>query len=252
MLSPNKITVTDICQIFTVTSQEGKTDYIESRKSYGFSFCCKGKITYNLRGKETISAPDYVVFLPAGQSYHLYRNESGEFPLINFLSPDFDCNDIVAFPIRDSFFYLREFEKMKALSLFEYNRAEIMSIFYNMLHQLSRENISKSIITPALRYLADNFSDSTLTNKDLADICNISEVYFRKLFIKFYGTTPKQYLIDIRLNRAQQLLAEGFLPVCDIAEACGFTNQYHFCRLFKDKLGLTPTDYRKRYLSSLF
>lgn len=82
---------------------------------------------------------------------------------------------------------------------------------------------------------------------ELALKCNISEVYFRRIFTKHYNMTLKQFLIDIRINKSKQLLSEGALKINAIAVKCGFSNQYHFCRVFKEKTGLTPTEYMRQY-----
>ena len=99
---------------------------------------------------------------------------------------------------------------------------------------------------PAIRYIESNYQSPGLSNAELAKECNISEVYFRKIFTETYKTTPKQFIVDIRINKAKQLLSDGFLKVGTVAELCGFSNQYHFCRLFKEKTGVTPTEYMKR------
>ena len=80
----------------------------------------------------------------------------------------------------------------------------------------------------------------------MAEKCNISEVYFRKIFTETYKITLKQFIVDIRINKAKQLLSEGFLKIGAIADLCDFSNQYNFCRLFKEKTGFTPTEYMKR------
>ena len=67
----------------------------------------------------------------------------------------------------------------------------------------------------------------------------------RKLFLSRYSTTPKQYILKQRLNMAQQLLLDTALSVTQIAERCGFTSVYHFCRAFKDKTGISPSQYGK-------
>ena len=135
---------------------------------------------------------------------------------------------------------------MKALSLFEENRAKMMSVFYNILHRLSTESSVHNAILPGLRYIESSYQNPKLSNAELAEKCNISEVYFRKIFTETYKTTPKQFIVEIRINKAKQLLSDGFLYIGAVAEECGFSNQYHFSRLFKEKTGLTPTEYIKR------
>ena len=121
-----------------------------------------------------------------------------------------------------------------------------MSIFYNMLDSLSRCSPSESsILDPAVRYIEKNYCRN-ISNSDLSDECKISEEYFRKLFKKFYGVSPKSYVTDIRLSKSKQLLKEGNLKIGEISELCGFSNQYHFCRFFKKKIGLTPTEYSRK------
>lgn len=241
----DKITVTDIRQMFTVMSPRGRTAIITSRKYYGLSFCIDGKITYTIGGRQVVSDTSHAVILPKGKSYSLHGDKTGRFPVINFDCTDFHCNEVMAFPIQNADAYIKEYEKMKTLSLFEGNRAAIMSIFYGILNNIALENTGQSRLIPAIRFIEQNFRRPTLTNGELARECNISEIYFRKLFTEIYKTTPKQYLIEIRINKAKQLLTDGALKVGAVAEQCGFTNQYHFCRIFKEKTGFTPTEYSK-------
>lgn len=242
----NKITVTNIDELFTVSSPKGRFAEINDRKSYGLSFCSKGKITYTINGKQVISDKNHAVILPKSKSYSLHGDKAGTFPVINFNCEDFLCDEIISLPIQSSDTYVKDFEKLKALSLLEENRAKMMSIFYNILHRLSTESSVRSVIIPAIKYLESNFQNPKLSNAELAEKCNISEVYFRKVFAQIYKTTPKQFIVEIRINKAKQLLSDGFLKVSAVAEQCGFSNQYHFCRLFKEKTGFTPTEYMKR------
>ena len=242
----NGITVTDIKQLFIVSSPRGRKEEIRNRKSYGLSFCSEGKITYEMNGKQAVSDEYHAVILPKGQSYSLYGNKSGIFPVINFDCKEFLCGEVISLPIQSANTYIKDFEKMKALSLFEENRAKMMSVFYNILHRLSTESSVRSVIIPAIRYIESNYQNPKLSNAELAEKCNISEVYFRKIFTENYKTTPKQFIMDIRINKAKQLLSDGLIKVGAVAEQCGFSNQYHFCRLFKEKTGITPTEYMKQ------
>lgn len=239
------ITVTDIKQVFTVMSPRGRTAVINNRKYYGISLCSEGKMTYTTDGKPVVSDINHIVILPKGKSYSLHGDKSGKFPVINFDSYNFICDEVLSFPIKNTDAYIKDYEKIKTLSLFDGNRAKIMSIFYSIIHRVVSENSAQSQLTPAIRLIENNFSQPDLSNAIMARECNISEVYFRKLFSEKYKTSPKQYLIEIRINKAKQLLTEENLKIGVIAEQCGFNNQYHFCRLFKEKTGLTPTQYIK-------
>ncbi len=244
----NKIVVTDIIDVITVFSPAGRYEKMNDRKSYGLSFCAEGKITYTHNNKNYVSDPHHAIILPKGQSYTIRGDKTGKFPLINFECAEFLCDTMIVLPIENIDFVMRDFIQMKNLFLFERNRTKVMSLFYNIIHNFCESAAipRNSILLPAIKYLENNYSFSELTNKILADQCNISEVYFRKLFAEQYGITPRQYIIDIRINKAKQLLTDGILKINVVSEKCGFSNPYHFSRLFKEKTGLTPTEYLKQ------
>ncbi len=240
------ITVTDIKKMFTVMSPRGKNAEIYDRESYGLSFCIDGQITYKIGGKETVSDKTKAIFLPKGGNYSLHGDKTGKFPVINFDCINFQCSEILSFTLHNPASYIKDYEKMKALSIFDGNRAEIMSIFYDILHRILLDNASNNRLTPAIKLIEKDFGDPGLTNSALAKECNVSEIYLRKLFTETYKLSPKQYLLDIRINKAKQLLSDDFLKINAVALQCGFTNQYHFCRIFKKKTGFTPSEYSKR------
>ena len=239
----SNIIITNIKEIFTVFSPKGRFAKIENRKSFGLSFCTDGQITYTHNGKKIISDKNHAVILPGGQTYTLYGDKTGNFPVINFVCADALCNTVVSLPIQNTEAYIKDFEKLRSLSLFDGNRAEMMSVFYHILHRLSAQSPSCKVIMPAIKYLENNYQNPNLTNAELAEQCKISEIYFRRIFTRYYHATPRQFLIDIRINKAKQLLSEGALKINAVALKCGFSNQYHFCRVFKEKTGLTPTEY---------
>ena len=77
-------------------------------------------------------------------------DKNGVFPVINFTSTDFISDTIILIPIKSSEAYIKDFEKMKSLSLFEGNRTKLMSIFYDILHRLYCDNVeSPGILNPA-------------------------------------------------------------------------------------------------------
>lgn len=237
------ITVTAIRGVFTVFSPAGRHEEIKKRKCYGLSFCSEGKITYAQNGVKTVSDKNHAVILPMGGSYEISGDEPGSFPVINFLTLAPVCSEIISVPIQSAKPYMKDFESLKLLSLISGRRAEMMSVFYRMLQRLSGENTVCKTIEPAVRFIEKNYHDSSLNAAMCASECGISEVYLRKLFVEHMKLAPKQFLIELRLNKAKQLLSEGVLKIGAVASECGFSNQYHFCRLFKERVGMTPTEY---------
>lgn len=85
---------------------------------------------------------------------------------------------------------------------------------------------------------------SPVSPKEVADEVGLGYSLFRKEFKKFTGFPPLQYQIHIKMNKAQNLLSTTKLSVKKIAFILGFESPNYFCRLFKQKTGLTPADFR--------
>lgn len=239
------IIVTDIKRIFVVNSEAGRNGVITDRTSFGISFCQSGQITYTMNGNRYVSKPGTAVLLPKGGSYTLHGDKDGLFPVINFQCQNLDCPQITLLPLADQDACLRLFEEMKQLSLSPENRLEIHAAFYRLLSTLNR-SADRKPLRFLEKHLEKSLSDPTLSNTRLAQEMGISEVYLRKLFLTYYSCTPKQYILELRLRKAKQLLQDTSFTVTQIAGECGFSSLYHFCRCFKNKVGMTPTEYAKR------
>ena len=80
---------------------------------------------------------------------------------------------------------------------------------------------------------------------ELAKSCNISEVYFRKLFKKEMGVSPVEYRNRLRLERAKQYLEYGDISVQEISDELGYSTVSHFIKIFREEFGVPPLEYRK-------
>jgi AraC family transcriptional regulator of arabinose operon len=69
-------------------------------------------------------------------------------------------------------------------------------------------------------------------------------LFTRKIYQKKKNLLQKQYVLELRMQRAKRLLEEGTASVGEIAQGCGFASVPHFCRTFKSFTGESPTDYR--------
>ena len=85
----------------------------------------------------------------------------------------------------------------------------------------------------------------TPTVNELAVNAGYSVDHFSRIFLKIVGTRPQDYIINAKIERARQLLAESDLTVGSISEVVGFQDIFYFSRQFTQKTGATPTEFRR-------
>lgn len=143
------------------------------------------------------------------------------------------------------------------LSLQEYNNdfsPASLCISKGILHQLlgyyisnypEKTNTLKSdIIDIAVSYIEMNHHKRNLDIDTLADALSINRVTLYRHFKKHLKMSPKQYIADVRLKRACELLRKKQLAVKTIAFSLGFDDQLYFSKFFKSHTGLSPLQYR--------
>lgn len=126
-------------------------------------------------------------------------------------------------------------------SLLECARASICSIN----SYIDNEESSQGVIVKKVIKHIDNNYEKKLTLETLSDIVHISPNYLSNLFKDNTGMNISDYIINIRLNKAKQLLLNTKLEIRDIASRVGYGDVSYFCQLFKKKEGVSPNKYRK-------
>lgn len=101
------------------------------------------------------------------------------------------------------------------------------------------------VMQRARRFIADNFANPELTLGSVAAYVGFNEKYFTTRFTKEVGTNFRDYLTDIRLNRAKKLMETTDLKMYEISDRVGYNNVEHFSRMFKKHFGISPGDYKK-------
>ena len=91
----------------------------------------------------------------------------------------------------------------------------------------------------------DEKPEATYLISELAESCEISPTYFKKLFRECFGVQPHRYIIQKRLEKSKELLAQTGLSISYIAESMGFSSSSRFSDSFKKEYGYLPSAYRK-------
>lgn len=114
--------------------------------------------------------------------------------------------------------------------------------------QISRGSGSSTaaMMEEAIDYIRSNYDNSSLGVNLLAERLNISTAYFGKLFSEFTGTKTLDYILKIRMEKAQELLlAEPDKTITQIAVEVGYNNSTYFTTAFRKYFGVTPSRFRE-------
>lgn len=116
------------------------------------------------------------------------------------------------------------------------------------LTALSDASSLRPTIASALSYL-EKHPEKATPIPELAKMCSVSEVYFRKKFKESLRMSPVEYRNKLRLERAKQYLEREDKTIGEISEELGYSTVSHFCQQFKKQYGISPLSYRNEYLS---
>lgn len=100
-------------------------------------------------------------------------------------------------------------------------------------------------IQNSINYIEDHYDEDINIDK-LADFAHLSPFYYQRLFNRLTGKTVGEYIRLRRLAKAADMIKLTNLKLMEIAVACGFQNQSHFTRAFKETYAITPDEYRKK------
>ncbi len=235
-----------------------KTDYekrpvvaVSGRPFCSLSIRKSGTTVIKTQEKTLCSTPDTLTYIPSGCPYVTEIPEGGEMYLMHFYtSPeggDFSPVPLCARPPFSLSFY-NLFEN--AISHFSAEGCDLfcMSTAYEILNEAGPAFFRTRPAPPrrmqrCKEHLDENVCDTSLRVSDLAEMCGVSEVYFRAEFKKFYSSSPLEYIKKRRIEIARQLLSTGLYNVTQVAERAGFDSISYFSAEFRRLTGETPSKY---------
>jgi len=88
--------------------------------------------------------------------------------------------------------------------------------------------------------------EEPMTLDELSHHVGLSRRQLERLFQRYLHCVPTRYYLELRLERARQLLLQSSMPIVDIALACGFISAPHFSKCYRDTFSLPPRDERRR------
>jgi AraC-like DNA-binding protein len=123
----------------------------------------------------------------------------------------------------------------------------ILTLLAEMLTHKRRgdkPNYYQQIVEKA-KILMGSRVDCALSLPDISEELGVSSSRFNEIFKTYTAMTPYQYFIQLKIHRAERLLEEEGVSVKEVSRSLGFEDQYYFSRLFKNKTGIAPSEWKK-------
>jgi AraC family transcriptional regulator len=162
--------------------------------------------------------------------------------------PDPECFGNIKFPaeaiqmlhaIRSELGRNREGARTAALQL-----AELLTIPTTLEPAAARGGLAPWQKGKVDRYLRERIAHPAPVH-EIAQHVSLSASHFSRAFRETFGVSPHVYVIRLRMERAQRLLLDSDESLDEIAVACGFSDQTHFCRCFRREIGQPPGRWRR-------
>ncbi len=229
------------------------------RPYHALSFRIKGDNEF-ITANETIGAvTNDIVFVPKGVGFH---QKAGDEKLycIHFLADGADADRIVKFSASNGVLFQNLFSTM-------YNRwvhkkpgykMGVMSDFYKIISKIQSRQSTSHLLPSSdnmhdiLEYIHEHFTEQDLSVSSLSENFSISESYFRKLFNKHFGVSPIQYINNLRVSYATELIGAQYYKINEIAEMSGFSDSKYFSTVIKQKCGKSPSELKKQGNRAVF
>ena len=238
---------------FTTHNTEGRLDYY-------LMHIVTGKLTVRLDGEDICaSSGDSIIFPPTYKYFYRYTAEGEPLSYLwvhftgsaaeQYLS-ELGINTLptLCHSGKDSLvklYFERMFEhyssdgKLRELALSALLLEALVEIA-----RLSGTNEKEKSLSRSLAYINSRYTENIKVS-ELAGIEGLSPSRYHVVFKEHMGMPPSEYIIEQRLRHACGLIASTDMPIGQIASLVGYDDQRFFCRIFKKKLGVSPSEYRK-------
>ncbi len=212
----------------------------------------KISITTPTLGRKLYSDTDSLTYVPAGCEYTTEVIEGGTISIIHFQTSE-DSGVFSDIPMVAKPQFPLTFHNLFANAIRRYNVYGCdyfcMSAAYEILCEAEAVFFGSADsphprMSHCKEYLDENICDTSLRVSTLAEMCGVSDVYFRREFKRFYGESPLAYIKKKRMELACRLLSSGLDSVTEVAIRCGFDNVSYFSAEFRRMMGTSPSAYR--------
>ena len=230
--------------------------YVEQMKKeqandyYAYPIVMEGKLRMAIRNRDKEMSQmilnqmlSYIYYFNNGDLESIKPQISGLVLIISRAAADAGANVRDIFLINESFnANVEHFKNVEELSVWV---SEMLQRFISLTFEFEQLKHADTVYK-VIDFIKNNYHRH-ITLEELSSATYISKTYLSTLFKKETGYSIWEYINDVRVNRAQSLLANSDLSIVEISRMCGFEDQSYFTKVFRKIAGITPKKYRENY-----
>ena len=213
----------------------------------------KGTATIYFENKSIEITSDDLLYIPRGLKYRVYMEGFPEIlfyslAYLNFPNNVLQTNYAIKIERTDEIMNL-----LNVLTSDNLSDCKMLGIFYLLLDKLQEQTkdhntiIHHVTLEKAMNYVIIN---PHCNIPDIAKYCCISEAELYKLFKKYTNTTPAQFKLKVKLEKAVHYIISTDIPIEDISDLCGFSSPSYFRKNFYKRYLTTPSEMRKNLIKN--
>lgn len=241
--------------VFKITRPKSTLDSLNPRSYDTIALRLSGSNRFDCDGKTVTAQPEQLLYIPSSAHYHsVTEGESLLCIHFNNLSPT-GKQRLEVLPLENA-------PQIEALLTEMYQVwsqkkqgyfLRCSSMLYELIYLVNLQQQDQYVhamdpnskIKESVDYIHANYRKEQISVSKLAAISAVSETYFRKIFARVYAVSPCQYINNLKLEYAAQLLQSGLYTVTEAGERSGFPDSKYFSKLFKRRYGQTPSAFCK-------
>lgn len=199
--------------------------------------------------------PDHVVLIPPETPYFVHARRPFDQFYVHFVaSLPFDACQPGIYRFDAEPWVLERIRLMSGAGIEEPNLDRNLSLMaqticLDLLRRMPasalRQDVPGDKIASVLSHI-DRCVPASVTNEQLANMAGMSANAFIRLFRQKLGLTPQQYILNRKIQNACTLLRFSGMTIESVADACGFTDRYHFTKVFSKRKKMGPAEFRKQ------
>lgn len=217
---------------------------IQPREYSALAFRISGSATISAGAKEYYIHTNDILYMPQNMGYTAKYTDT-EMLVIHFVTARSDKElEVYSFQNTEQIYKLflstLTIWKNKEPGFTVYALAKLYTILGTILENNTKTNLPQHFLK-AVSFINSNYKNSTLSVDMICAEAGISATVFRQLFKKNYSKTPTEYITDLRLEYARNLISGG-MTIENAAHESGFADSKYFARVVKKHLGCTPRE----------